>query len=520
MTANHEKGTTAIETEANRTYLRKNRSNRIGCLWVPDLPLSALARIDPTLGDRPTAIVQEENLYARVVVCNPQARSAGVVPGMTAAAAHSLLPDLIVRPFCATSVRSAQAALLDVARSFSPRVALEPAGEICMDLNGLENLFASEQKLGSALLAKTRKIGLDARAGIAATKLCARLAARTTGGLQVVPSGKERAFLAPLAIDLLPDSAKLQENLHRFGITRLGALADLPPKGLSLRLGPAGLRLWRQARGEDDDPLVAMPLPKRMQEETDCDHPIGKMEPLLFAVQHVVERIFARCETLGFSVRSLFLSLGLDPTGTDERSVQSACATVDVSSWLELIKTSLEKTPPRQPVVRVGIEAETTAVRHTQLDLFARRNPGRSAPKLDDTLARLTALAGQDRVGTALPVDTHLPGGFVMAPFSLKTSGGKSPQQPERLSEPPLRAIRPALRINIHFDKKKPVYIQGDRLAGRVLRIRGPWRLEGNWWQVDEIDRDYYEALLANGASYRLYRDRLSDQWYADGIYG
>jgi nucleotidyltransferase/DNA polymerase involved in DNA repair len=127
---------------------------RIGCLYVPDLPLWALLRAEPELSDAPVAVTGSEGSRAVVLACSALAHRAGVGVGMTAAQARSLLAGLAVRTLSAPQVRSAQAALLDAARSFSPRVALEPGGEVCLDLSGLAGLHSSERQLGAALLQK------------------------------------------------------------------------------------------------------------------------------------------------------------------------------------------------------------------------------------------------------------------------------------------------------------------------------------------------------------------------------
>lgn len=503
----------------NQGILRGNRLRRIGCLWLPDMPFSALTRADPELCGLPVAVVQGEGLHAQVVACSPEASYAGVTPGITTTAAQSLLSDLIVRPLCKASVRSAQAALLDVARSFSPRVALEPTGEICMDLSGLEQLFDSERKLGSAILTTAQKTGLDTRVGIGATKFCALMAARTTGGLQVVPAGKEREFLAPLPIDLLQAPTELHAALRRFGIEHLAELAALPAKGLRFRLGTTGLDLWLKARGEDSDPLVPTPLPRRVFEEIECDHPVDRIEPLLFVMRSVLKRLSERLEALGLAARALLLSLGLDPTGADERSIQLASPTTDPLSWLGVIKASLEKQPPRQAVLTILADVQTVEIRHTQLDLFARGAvTSLLSSRLDDTIARLAALSGDDRVGSPLPVNTHFPGEFVMTPFTLKPAVNQESRNHEMIRGSLLRAVRPAERVKARLGQAGPTYFQGQRFGGKVLQLSGPWRLESNWWQIDELNRDYYEARLSDGWTYRLYRDRRSEQWYVDGI--
>jgi protein ImuB len=57
------------------------------------------------------------------------------------------------------------------------------------------------------------------------------------------------------------------------------------------------------------------------------------------------------------------------------------------------------------------------------------------------------------------------------------------------------------------------------RIQGRVRVASGPWELEERWWSEDRTERDYWDVELEDGALYRIYRDRRSERWFADGVY-
>ncbi len=53
------------------------------------------------------------------------------------------------------------------------------------------------------------------------------------------------------------------------------------------------------------------------------------------------------------------------------------------------------------------------------------------------------------------------------------------------------------------------------------LRVEaGPWRLQGDWWQDHELNRDYYDVELSDGGIYRLFLERDTGEWFVDGICG
>src|SRR5438132_1581553 len=122
---------------------------RVGCLFVPDLPLVALVRAEPALASLPLAVVEPGpsgqlagNL--RLLACTEAA--AGVEAGMTLAAAQAVCPGLQVRAPSPERTRAAALAAIDAAASLSPR--LEPAapGLVYLDLEGLSQLFPEGER--------------------------------------------------------------------------------------------------------------------------------------------------------------------------------------------------------------------------------------------------------------------------------------------------------------------------------------------------------------------------------------
>ena len=58
-----------------------------------------------------------------------------------------------------------------------------------------------------------------------------------------------------------------------------------------------------------------------------------------------------------------------------------------------------------------------------------------------------------------------------------------------------------------------------DEFQGKVKVAAGPWGLEEEWWTDSPTGRDYWDVELEGGGIYRLYRDRATGEWWADGIY-
>ena len=238
----------------------------------------------------------------------------------------------------------------------------------------------------------------------------------------------------------------------------------------------------------------------------------------------------------------LELILALEPDGRAERSIDLPAPTRDARTLLTLVRLDLEARPPGAPVVGFTFIAHPDRPREAQLSLLG---PAALSPdKLATTLARLFALLGPGRAGSPRPVDGHRPERFALVDFA-------PPPPPEVKREPrrgrgllAVRALRPPLPVEVmtweppsaategppsdEAGALRPVEVRavaGEseakrlKIEGGVRVASGPWGLEEGWWSDEPAERDYWDVELEGGGIYRLYRDRATGDWFADGIY-
>src|SRR5215470_3477796 len=502
---------------------------RIACIHVASFPLAAWLRADPELRGAPLVISDAPGPRGRLVACAPEAVRRGTGVGLTAAQAAAIASDLVVRSASPAAEHAAQAALCDVAYSCSPRVEESGLGTVYVDADGLQELYASEAELARALVSRARALGLEVSVGIAATKIAAQLAARDGGGCAVIAPHDEWHFLAPLPIQLLGPSPPLQQTLARWGIRTLGDLAALPASAVATRLGVEGAALARRARGEDEHSLAPRPLPLHFEETAELEYGVDNLEPFLFVVRGLLDRLLARLALRGLICGDLRLSLGLIGHGRDERTVTVAAPSNELKPLLTLIRLHLEAQPPSAAVETVRLAAVPERLRPMQLDLFRPHGPAPAV--LAVTLARLAVLCGTDRLGAPVLADSYRPEAYGLVDFAQSLSGAnngqRTPDTGQRLLA--LRALRPARALEVFYRRDQPDFVRlvtdqpneacAYSCTGRVVTLAGPWRLQGEWWHADPIHRDYYDAQLSDGAVYRLYFDLARQQWFVDGVY-
>jgi protein ImuB len=485
---------------------------RIAFVFAPQLAVQSFERADPELVGAPLVVCEGRD----VLELSPAAQALGLRPGMTIFQARAIAPEAQFRARSPELMRSAEAALVDLAASFSPRVEPTAAG-VALDVADLGRLFEAEAHIANALFIGARKVGLAVRVGLASDKTTARIAA-LAGELTVVPPRREAAFLAPLPVELLEPSPETLAMLRRWGVRTIGELEALPAGGVAVRLGAEGAHLARIARGQADEPLQARPEPLVFEEGIDFDWPVENVEPLLFVLRRLLENLTGRLACRALASGDLGLTMKLSPRGRDVRTIPVAAPTRDVGTLLALVKLALETSPPGAAVDGIIVRTATARTRPAQLGFF---EPAGPAPdKLAATLARLSALVGPGRVGAPALVNRHLPDAFAMQPFDSprvrpRPQAGARSAPGRQLA---LHALRPPLDAEARLDRGALRYLAGQGIAGQVLAAAGPFRVRDGWWQAPLL-RDYYDVQLSDGAIYRVFHDLNMNSWHIDGCY-
>ena len=159
-----------------------------------------------------------------------------------------------------------------MAFGFSPRVEDTAEDRVLLDLSGLERLHGSAADMARELASRVNAAGLEGNVAIAANPDSAMHAACGFTGTTVIPAGEEARRLGVLPLNVLLDSfdmprakkntssaarereqlrEQMLDTLERWGVRDFRTLALLPEHALASRLGEAGARLQRLARGAE-----------------------------------------------------------------------------------------------------------------------------------------------------------------------------------------------------------------------------------------------------------------------------
>jgi protein ImuB len=436
------------------------------------------------------------------------------------------------------------AALVQIARDFSPRVETHGDRTVTLDISGLGSLIGPPRSIGEELRRASADAGLCVHIAVAATSTTAILLAHARAGVTVVPTGEEAKALAPLPLKTLagvlagfrlqaadsrpglqPQAGSLEpevEQLARWGLRTLGDLGALPSAELSARLGQAGLRWQRWARGEEIRPLVPAGMAEQFEASLDLEWPIDGLEPLSFVLARLLDPLCERLERSDRGAVILRVTLTLVTSERHERVVELPAPMRDARVLRTLALLDLESNPPLAAIDRVTVEVDVTQGRVLQFGLFARALPSDTLATL---LARLGALMGSDRVGAPSLVDTYRPGAFAMAKFDPPRTFTHS-QSPiphsQRGSAPSsvLRRFRSPVPARVTVEQGRPVRVTTDRrgvAGGRVERCEGPWRSSGDWWK-NVWNCDEWDVGLSDGTTYRISQAHDAGAWFVEGM--
>jgi protein ImuB len=470
------------------------------CIHAEEFPAQALLRLRTDLAVQPVAVLDGKPPLETICSLNRPARLKGAEAGLTRLEAEAI-PGLHLLPRSLETEAAARAVLLECAAQFSPR--LEPAntGEeqgtayaCVLDIAGTERLFGPPNDLAARLRDALTEAGLRVSVAVSVNFHTARLKAAANRGITVIAPGQEAAALGKLplsALGLPPDPAEI---FDLWGIRTLAELAALPESDLVARLGPQAADWRKLAHGTLPHTFQPMEAAFTLEEFCAFETPVEQIDSLLFVGARMIDCLATRAAARALSLASLEIEMKLDGGVQYRRTIRPALATTDRKFLLKLLQLEVAAHPPQAAVLALTLRAQAGQSSKVQLGLFAPQTPEPS--RLDVTIARLKAIAGEDRVGSPVLLDTHSPGSFRMVDFSVvetspRTAGASRVidiAEPDASGTRPcmaLRRVRPPAPVRVQLDALKPVAFRDREQSYQVAAAYGPWRSSGCWWSTE-----------------------------------
>jgi protein ImuB len=476
-------------------------------LFAPEFRLQAALRQALPWTGKPAALLESQGTKPRVVELNAAARLHRVEYGMTPTQAKARCPALELLHSIAGRERSAQEILLQTAEGLSPFLESTRPGVVTVELPVERE--PREDELREKLVVPLQALGLEIGVGVAGTPDLALLAAHSARPVKIV--AEPTAFLAPLLVGALQPTKEMAAVLESWGIRTIGQFVALPRAEMWERLGPESIRLAELATGGRMRPLDLVKPREFFAEQADLEHAVEMLEPLLFLLRRFLEQIVARLDQAYLVADRLRLVLRFEQGEPHGRVFTIPQPTRDANILFRMLHTHLENFTSTTPIV--GLELAAKPVRPTAEQFGLLEQGLRDPHQFAETLARLEALLGSDRLGTPEIEPSHHPEAFHLRAYAPQTA---PPLEADILLGVPWLRFRPPLPARVTLDQMRPAFLASSRETGPVRQAWGPWLAEGNWWEARRWTREEWDIATDEGL-YRLVRD--GGNWFLDGIY-
>lgn len=517
---------------------------RLAYLHLPRFPVQRRVLAAPAhLQGQPFVLVEEVRGQRRVAFASGAALRAGVRAGATLTAASALVAGLTHLPHRPAEEEAALLSLGEALLALAPAFQVDAPEGLWLDASAAP-LCGGEGGWLSRVLALAAGQGWRGRVAVADDPLTARALARH-GAVrgQVVPPGGAEVALAPLPLQALEGAEPaVLEGFRALGLATLGEVAALPAAAVAARGGAPALRAHRAARGEEPGRFAPTPLPERLEEALALDWPAEALEPVLFGLKTLLDRLCARLSGRRRAAVRLALALRLDPAGEERVPLALARPSAQGKLLLDLVRHRLEGVVLARPVTGLGVTVEEDCPDPGQQLVLGDAPAGDAA--LEVVLSRLATTLGGEAFFAAALAPVHRPeaaaaprpfrppadgaGRGLLAEVVAEAGGPAGEAEGEvqpgvepALAERPARLLPAPAPLEVSLGGRGEWV--GARLEGRWRRVSGvagPERLGGEWWRGGGgYGRDYYRVHLEGVGLAWVFRDARDGRFYLQGLF-
>jgi nucleotidyltransferase/DNA polymerase involved in DNA repair len=289
---------------------------------IPYFAASLVQRDDSALQERPLVLIGSEG---RVFGVSAAAASCGIVVDMTARQAEIRCPGARLLDVDMAHYHEEFEILLQLLETISPKVEPHGLGAVYTDVSDLTQDHQGAVEICSQVgQAVRRELGqtLQPALGWDNGKFTAQTAARRTrpGHLLVVDRPREKTFLQPLPVTLLPLATENLQRLGFLGLRTLGQYAALPLAAVLQQFGQAGQLAQRYAQGQDDRPVISRwQAPHRMV-SCELDAPLDDRARLIATLEQLVSPALSELQAQLKACGQVCLTVGFDDGSSQEKT--------------------------------------------------------------------------------------------------------------------------------------------------------------------------------------------------------
>lgn len=465
-------------------------------LYIPALPLQAFSHT--LIESAPVAIFEREGRRPRIVARNQKAARLGIRPQSSLAEATALSDTLITLPREPLRETALLVRLAEACSRLTPNVHVSESYGLLLDVSSSLTLFGGTHALLLQAQAISHKQHVRTHVVLAPTASGARWLARAHR--QLVVDSNPGAWLDDLYLENTDFSGELIDELHALNLHSLESVRQLPTAELNRRFGTGLTLALARAYAEASESLPFwQPVSSFIETVEFLDpareqsHWMPGVETLLLQLQDFLRSRAATTVSILFCFRQgsqEFTELPLD----------AAHGMHLAHDWLRLFNARIERLPIPHEISSISLACERLEpMRFTEVDFFDKSRERDREWSALTTLLKLrlsdAALCPPSSNANALPESTS----------AGSHASGSHDIRPVWLVDPPRRLT----------DREVSAFTQS-------FHLQQPERIAENWSHPDggpSTLRDYYIARTPDHRALWVFRERLRNAWFLQGVF-
>ena len=465
--------------------------------YLPSLPLQAFSR--SLIESAPVAIFERGARRNRIVARNQKAARLGVAVGQSLAEANALtesLVSLIREPLRETALLQR---LAEQTSQLTPNVHIDQNFGVLLEITASVPLFGGLAALQQRAHAIAATMSLRAHVIVAPTASGAKWLARAHR--QLIVDSHIGPWLDDLMLDCTDIPPDVIEALRALNLHYLGAVRGIPAAALGKRFDTSLPLLLGRAYGEFNEALPYWQPAVRFSETVEFPDLAREQSHWMPGVDELLRQLQAFLQGRASATQAILFRFRMGTLQCTEFALHAAHALHQASDWLRLFNARIERLPIPHEVSGIELSCEhIEAMRFAELDFFDRT---RERDREWDALTTLIKLRLGD---TALqPTNDNA---CALPETPLITGESATPDD----------ALRPALL----FDPPRPLSNREVTAFKASFPMRYPDRIQEQWVPQPDREyttRDYYIARAQDERMLWVFRERLHNEWFLQGLF-
>lgn len=308
-----------------------------------------------------------------VAACSYEARKFGIHSGMPSAQARKLCPEAIALRGTRGEYSRYSRWVTNIIAAKAPLFEKASIDEFYLDLTGMDKFFNPLQWTIGLRKQIMDETGLPISFGLSSNKMMAKIAtneAKPNGYLQI-PFGKEKEFLAPLAVDKIPGvGGHTHAVLKSMGIYTIGDINKFTAEQLDERLGKWGAGLYNKSFGIHNSEVHQYHESKSISSENTFEENKTDVDFLMSEIVRLTEKIAYELRLDGKTAGCIAVKIRYPDfeTTSKQTTVPYTCADDEIIPVAKKLFHQLYK--KGQPVRLLGVRLSELTNEAVQADLF------------------------------------------------------------------------------------------------------------------------------------------------------